>query len=105
PQVRAWCRAEGHDVDIVVGERDASTDVRPPRVAVIRPTALAMGRWHGAERAGEADPRAPGAVHAHPPGRWGLAARGALVEAGAPAFEFALSDRDAVWADDAARLY
>ena len=36
---------------------------------------------------------------------WGLAARGARVEAGAPAFHFPLSDKDVVWADEAARLY
>jgi len=83
----AWARAEGHTLDacaeLVVVRGDAS-------------------RWIGAERAGDA---APGGVVAHPPGRWGLAARGALVEAGAPELAFALDERRLVWADEAARLY
>lgn len=36
---------------------------------------------------------------------WGLAARGTLVEAGAPAFGFPLSSRRSAWAEDAGRLY
>lgn len=64
---------------------------------VIRGTA---NRWYGAERAGDV-----GAPQAHAPARWGVAARGALVEAGVTSFEWPLSDRDEVWADEAARLY
>jgi hypothetical protein len=56
----------------------------------------------GAERAG--GPGVDGIV-ARPPGRWGLAARGALVEAGGPHWSFDLDDRDVVWADLAPRLY
>jgi hypothetical protein len=41
----------------------------------------------------------------HPPRRWGLAARGALVEAGTPAFDFHLVDKIEVWSDDAAAIY
>ena len=40
-----------------------------------------------------------------PDARWGLAARGARVEAGSPEMRFALSDKDVVWADEAERLY
>jgi hypothetical protein len=36
---------------------------------------------------------------------WGLAARGAAVEAGGPAFGFPLDEKDRVWADEAAELY
>jgi hypothetical protein len=57
-------------------------------------------RFRTAERAGAA-----GAVADHAPARWGLAARGALVEAGVPDLGFTLSDRRTVWADQAARLY
>jgi hypothetical protein len=39
------------------------------------------------------------------PAQWGLAARGALVEAGAPPSDFDLDTRDEVWADIAPRLY
>ena len=36
---------------------------------------------------------------------WGLAARGALVEAGGPRFDYAIVERDVVWSDEAARIY
>jgi hypothetical protein len=39
------------------------------------------------------------------PSAWGLAARGALVEPGAPPSDFDLDLRDEVWADAAPRLY
>ena len=68
--------------------------------AILGPPTAA--RWAGAERAGHAGPQ--GAVD-HPPAHWGLAARGAAVEAGSPAFHFALDQRDEVWSDDAGRLY
>ncbi|GDX79569.1 hypothetical protein LBMAG42_13800 [Deltaproteobacteria bacterium] len=60
------------------------------------------GRWRGAERAGESG--AGGVVEA-PPQTWGLAARGAAVEVGAPAFAFRLASRDEVWTQDAGRFY
>ena len=41
----------------------------------------------------------------HRPRTWGLAARGARVEAGAPEFDFRLVDKIEVWSDDAARIY
>jgi hypothetical protein len=78
----AWCRARGHALDgDVVTRGDAS-------------------RTAGAERAG-----AIGAAVEAPPARWGLAARGALVEAGAPALDLPLAHKADVWADEAARLY
>lgn len=81
----AWARAQGHACERLVG---GFTITRGP------------DRWVGAERAGTVE-----APAAHAPARWGLAARGALVEAGAPELEFPLADRELVWADDAARLY
>jgi hypothetical protein len=47
----------------------------------------------------------PNAVVEQPPRKWGLAARGAIVEAGTPEFDFHLIDKIAVWAEDAARIY
>jgi hypothetical protein len=87
----AWCRARGHAIESLATSEGVVTAVieRAP-----------TSRWTGAERAGEL--RAP-ADHAST--TWGLAARGALVEAGGPAASFALSDRRTVWADEAARLY
>lgn len=82
-----WCRRRGHRVE-------------SPNV-VVKGTAE-RERWLGAARAG-----APGldGVVDRPDPAWGLAARGALVEAGAPPSGFDLDDRAVVWSDIAPRLY
>jgi hypothetical protein len=92
--LRAWCRLEGHDF-------------RPsdPGSAMVIKGAASDQRWSGAQRAGRADPHETDAVVERPPQRWGLAARGALVEAGAPDFHFTLTDKIEVWSADAVRLY
>ena len=82
----AWCRAKGHAIErageaFLIRRGDADRTV-------------------GAERAGTIDRPVE-----HAPARWGLAARGARVEAGSPEFRFALDDKDDVWTDDAARMY
>src|SRR5207253_8657560 len=56
----------------------------------------AAHRWLRAARAGAPG---PGGVVERPDPAWGLAARGALVEAGAKPSGFDLDDRDVVWAD------
>jgi hypothetical protein len=83
----AWCRARGLRINIAF----------LPGVYIVH---RGPDRWAHAERAGSAD-----APSAHAEARWGLAARGALVEAGAPALDLPLNDRTVVWADEAARLY
>jgi hypothetical protein len=90
--LRAWCRERGHafadhpDGGYVVGRGRAD-----------------LQRWVGAERAGSP---APVDLIRHPPAHGGLAARGALVEAGGPEVgQFDLADRDVLWADLAPRLY
>jgi len=93
--LRAWCRAQGHRLDW-------PPDATAGKVA--RGSA-ADDRWRGAEPAGNADPSAPDALAGHAPARWGLAARGALVEAGAPEFRFPLDTREAVWTDLAPSIY
>src|SRR5262249_30418153 len=90
--LRAWCRAEGHDFAWDAEGGGCATTVRGPGAAQ---------RWSGAERAGRADPMAPEAILDHPPQRWGLAARGALVESGSPDFHFALAGKVDVWSPDA----
>ena len=96
--LRGWCRSEGHSI-CSAPESDSQT-------AVIRPRSPTLSqRWQGAERAGGPDPLDPAAVVERPPQRWGLAARGALIESGSPAFHFALADKAEVWAADAVRLY
>lgn len=89
--LRAWCRGAGHGFhdDMAVGHQ------------VVRGPAEQQ-RWAGAERAGGT---APADIVRRPPAHWGLAARGALVEAGGPGPSFDLDDRDVVWADLAPRLY
>jgi hypothetical protein len=82
----AWCRAQGH---MCVRIEQGYLITRSPH-----------DRWAGAERAGGVD-----RVVDVAPARWGLAARGALVEAGAPALDLSLASRREVWADEAARLY
>lgn len=94
--VAPWCRALGHRVERVE-QRDDEVDGAQVHVFRID---RGPDRWVGAERAGTvAEPVA------HAPARWGLAARGALVEAGAPALDLPLADRGSLWADEAARLY
>jgi hypothetical protein len=82
----AWCRGNGH----ALARTAAGYAIRR----------APEDRWSGAGRAGRGDAPAD-----HAPARWGLAARGALVEAGAPDLGFTLADRHVVWADEAARLY
>jgi hypothetical protein len=86
----AWCRAQGHAIErIDPSSARGWTITRSPH-----------DRWRGAERAGQLD-----RVVDHAPARWGLAARGALVEAGVPDVGLWYADRVDVWADEAARLY
>ena len=88
-----WCRAQGHGF---VAEPDGGE-----RVGWVVQGGAAAARWQDAGRAGDA--RGVPAAQALP--QWGLAARGALVEAGAPEFRFNLTERENLWSDDAARLY
>ncbi len=82
--VRAWCRAQGHGYDWPYVLRGGAEGAR----------------LRGAEVAG-----GPRVVAERPPATWGLAARGAVVEAGGPAFPFALDEKQAVWTDAAAGIY
>ena len=94
----AWIRAEGHHV------RWDGVATGTKRAFVTRGSA-GTARWSGAERAGHVDPFQQDGVREAPSQRWGLAARGATVEAGAPAFGFSLATKSEVWANDAVQLY
>lgn len=85
-ELRAYCRSQGLRFE-------TANDVHRVLPAVHR------GRFHGAYRTSPSD------VADRPMARWGLAARGATIEAGSPEFDFPLSDKDAVWADVAPQLY
>lgn len=102
--LRAWCRKTGHAfLDPAEGPAG------PPRPhegspvvgAVMRGRAV-DDRLVGAERAGHA--QEDGTVAAAP-AHWGMAARGALIEAGGPDVDFDLREREEVWADAAPKLY
>ena len=89
--LRAWCRSTGHGFA-----------VDPAGGFQVGRGQIEQQRWTGAQRAGRPD---PDGIVRRPPAHWGLAARGALVEAGGPPASFDLDDRDVVWADLAPRLY
>jgi hypothetical protein len=86
--LRAWCRDRGHRFS-----QNGSG------YCVVRGRAE-YERWRGAERAGTA-----GRVVDRPQATWGLAARGALIEPGGPAFPFALGEKGRVWAGAAGAIY
>lgn len=89
----AWCRSNGHAVSFVGDHADI---VRGP---------FQQGRWTGAVQGGDADRQRPHAVAEHAHAQWGLAARGATVEAGSPGFDFRFSDKTEIWAETADELY
>ncbi|HEX3880990.1 MAG TPA: ferritin-like domain-containing protein [Bryobacteraceae bacterium] len=95
--LRAWSRIEGHEFRL-------AEEAGAGCAEIVRGPAVDQ-RWSGAERAGRADPQESGAVLDRPSQRWGLAARGALVEAGSPEFHFALTNKQEVWSGDAGRMY
>jgi hypothetical protein len=97
--LRGWCRSEGHAVVFF-----SPGDAGGPAARITRGPAE-TGRWKGAMAAGSADPAIAGAVADRPSPRWGLAARGARVEQGSPAFDFPITEKEIVWADEAAALY
>jgi hypothetical protein len=97
--LRAWCRLEGHRVEPLAVEPSNNAGT-----IIVRSGGAESDRLAYAERAGIPDDGGREVVD-HPPLTWGLAPRGALVEAGGPAFDFNLADKADVWADDAGRIY
>ncbi|MGJ7544569.1 ferritin-like domain-containing protein [Variovorax sp. LT1R16] len=92
--LEAWCRQQGHSVRFTQNETGATQ-------AHLTRAMQAEGRWHGAQRTGDAG---QGPAEDALAG-WGLAARGATVEAGSPPFAFALHRRNELWAATAGELY
>jgi len=97
--LRAWCRAEGHRLDWQPLPGTARGR------AYIVTGAAESERWAGARRTTGEGAAGEDAAAEHPPRSWGLAARGATIEAGAPEFDFHLVDKTEVWADEAPRIY
>lgn len=99
-QLSGWCSDQGHGLRWEDGASAAQA------MAIVVRGGAQAGRWRGAAHTGRSDARTGGdAVAAQAQPFWGLAARGAQVEAGAPAFHFRLSDKLQVWTDSAADLY
>lgn len=104
----AWCRAQGHEIiwpespSRAAKTADAESS---PLVAWVVRSSAPEGRVRNAERAGLPDSLAQGAVNDHPAANWGLAARGARIEAGGPEFFFGLNSKQQVWAEGIPRLY
>jgi hypothetical protein len=96
-QLSAWCRSQGHGCAL------AQQDGR--LVARVTRGGFDAGRWRGALHTGHADPAKDGAVADQAQACWGLAARGATVEAGSPAMHFRLDQKSEVWTGSAADLY
>ncbi|QBK04167.1 ferritin-like domain-containing protein [Hylemonella gracilis] len=95
-QLSDWCRGQGH---ALAWEDETRT------LACVTRGSAQSGRWRGAADTGRSDPRAPDAVATQASPGWGLAARGARVEAGSPDFEFRLREKRDAWTDSAADLY
>lgn len=95
-QLAAWCRSQGHAMEVDAGD---------PGIVHVRRGSAQAGRWRDAMPTGRSSAEADDAIaeRAHP--RWGLAARGAVVEAGSPEIHFRLSERDELWNESAASLY
>lgn len=96
-QLSAWCRNQGHQVALM--EQDGRV------IARVTHGDAQAGRWRGAMHTGHADPAREGAVADQAQACWGLAARGATVEAGSPSMHFRLDRKNEIWADSAAELY
>jgi hypothetical protein len=96
-QLSAWCRSQGHPCAL-------STQGGRVQAQVTR-GGYDAGRWRGALHTGHSDASASGAVADKALQAWGLAARGATVEAGSPPMNFRLDQKSEVWSTSAADLY
>jgi hypothetical protein len=101
--LETWCRRRGDSVEKV--PLGSARQGGSPLVAHVVRGATDQSRWRGAERAGLPQSGSADGVKDLPSARWGVAARGALVEAGCPTFDFPLDRKDEVWADELGALY
>ncbi|WP_321787439.1 ferritin-like domain-containing protein [Paraburkholderia sp. J94] len=103
-----WCRAQGHLLQWKTNNDGADgADGDERRYALVERDSRygRDGRWRDAQQSGHSDPRAPDAVLPRASPGWGLAARGAQVEAGSPPYAFRLDRKEEVWAENAGELY
>ena len=102
--LNSWCRSQGHSL-LPPEPAPGDSGERGSLIGWVLRGGAETGRWRGADRAGRARAADPGSIAEIPKASWGLVARGATVESGAPEFHFSLSDKTKVWTDDAPRLY
>ena len=95
----AWCRQHGHDIETRTLEGGLLLEARVTRGP------WAEGRWLGALQTGQSRLAAGDLPAETADPAWGLAMRGATVEAGGPSIGFGLSRRDELWAATAGDLY
>jgi len=88
-QLMTWCRQEGHSVHFEKHNQQ--------EIAVLVKGTKASERWTQSEKVTSISEEAKGT--------WGLAARGATIEAGGPDFHFRLNKKSEIWASNAAELY
>lgn len=96
--LEAWCRGQGHPLRFETAEDGIAQ-------AHVTRGPHAEGRWRDALATGTAHGGINGAPAEDAPAGWGLAARGATLEAGSPDFFFALHRRHELWAATAGELY
>lgn len=96
-ELATWCRNQGHRCRL--DQQDGRA------LAFVRRGDAQAGRWRGALHSGHSDPALDGAVAPLAQARWGLAARGATIEAGSPEMHFRLDQKSEVWVARAADLY
>jgi hypothetical protein len=88
--LRAWARSQGHSF------------AENGEALIITKGSAGGERWTAAERAGG---YAPSETVQRPGPTWGVAARGALIEAGGPALHFDIEEKELIWTELAPRLY
>jgi TusA-related sulfurtransferase len=98
-QLAAWCRQQGHAI------RMNSLPGGSIEAVITRGYSWNTGRWRNALSTGHSQLTTDELPAAHADPSWGLAARGAIVEAGSPQIAFGLSNRDELWAHTAGKLY
>lgn len=95
-QISAWSRSQGHAIRFINDQKN---------IAYVKRGSSDVDRWNGALLTGLSDPKMSNAVLDQALPEWGLASRGALVEAGSTKFQFRLNKKIDIWCDNAADLY
>lgn len=100
-QLSVFAREGGHALSMLTESNSGES-----RSFALRAGPSLDARTKGATRAGSAlHDREHRGISERADARWGVAGRGALVEAGAPEWDFSLDRAEVVWTDEARKLY